>query len=142
MVVEVTPRVVLWPHVHGAVVVEEVEREWKHAIGPLVLEVQGRCPPERGEKRITGERPGSHVHEAFRQFEGLRPLVRVEPEHEVGLHVGDIFQDQVDVLGDLADFVHSLELASPGLVAKLVPRFDAGQQDLETAALEPLQMRL
>ena len=142
LVVELTPGVVLRLDVHGVIVVEEVEREWKHAIGALVLEVQRRCSPERGEKRITGERTGSHVHEAFRQFERLRSFVRVEPEHEVGLDAGDILRDQVDVLGDLADFVHSGELAGPGLVAELVPGFDAGQQDLESAALEPLQMRL
>ena len=46
------------------------------------------------------------------------------------------------MFGDLADFVHSRQLAGPGLVAELVPRFDTGQQDLESAALEPLQMRL
>jgi len=46
------------------------------------------------------------------------------------------------VLGDLTDLVHSLVPAGLRLVAQVVPRLDARQQDLESAALEPLDVRL
>ena len=46
------------------------------------------------------------------------------------------------MVGDLADLVHPFQLAGLGLVAEVVPRFDARQKGLEAVALEPLQVRL
>jgi glutaconate CoA-transferase subunit A len=51
-------------------------------------------------------------------------LIHVQAEHEVGLHVGDVTEDRVDVLGDLTDLVHSLVPARLRLVAEVVPRLD------------------
>ena len=56
VVVELRPGVVPGDHVHRVVVVQEVERERPHPARALILQIERRRAPERGEQRIGGER--------------------------------------------------------------------------------------
>src|SRR5947208_10229194 len=124
MVVEVAPRVVLRLHVHRVVVVQEMERERQYAIGALVLEIERRRAPERRQQRIPRKRTWRAIDEPLGQLERLGPGVRVEAKDEVGLHVGDVPQDHVDVVGDLLDLAETFHLPGLRLVAEGEPRLD------------------
>ena len=60
---------------------------------------------------------------------------------EVGLHVRDVAQDPVNVVGHLPDLSHSLAGTGLRLDPKIEPRFDAGQKRLEAVVTEPLEVR-
>ena len=123
------------------VVVQEVERERQHPAGALVFQVERSRPAEGREQRVRRERARREIDELLGQLERLGPHVAVETHDEIGLDVGDVAEDHVDVLGDLLDLVHP-RAAGLGLVAQVVPRLDPRQNRLEVVRPEPLEVRL
>src|SRR5215831_3154671 len=98
-----------------------MERKGQYAIGPLVFEVERSGAPERRQQRIAWKGARRKIDEQLGQLERFRPLVAVEPEHEVRLDVRHVSQDHVYVFGYLPHLVHSFVLARLGLAAEVVP---------------------
>src|ERR1017187_9042553 len=140
-IVKIMPGVIQGFHVHGLVVVQEVERERQHAVFALIIQIERRGPAERREQRVGGERARRQVQKPLGQFKGLRPFVGIESHDEVGLYVRYVLENQIDVFGYLTNFVHALQRARFGLAAQFEPRLDSGQDGLESIALETLQVR-
>src|SRR5205823_7707772 len=133
---------VLRPYVHRAIVVEEVERKRQHPALALELQVERRRAAERRQQGVARERTWREVDEPLGELEWFRPLIAVETEDEVRLHVRHVLQDQPDVLGDPLYFLDTLAAGGLRLVTELVPRLHSRQQGLEPVALEPLQVGL
>ncbi len=91
-------------------------RERQHPTRPLILEIERRGTPKRRQQRIARERTGRHVDEPLRELERLRPLVAIQAEHEVGLHVRDVAHDHVHVIRDLLHLLHPFARPRPALV--------------------------
>src|SRR5262249_19216541 len=80
--------------------------------------------------------------ELLRQFERFFALIGIQPQHEIRLHIWDIAQNRVDVIGDLPDLFYTRIAAGLRLVSQLEPGLDSRQNRHETVVSKPLQMRL
>jgi hypothetical protein len=103
----------------------------QHAVGSLVIQVERRGPAECGEQRIGRKGPRGHVQESLGEFKRIGPFVGIESQHEVGLDVGYVLQDQIDVFGHLANFGHPEQRAGLRFVAQGEPGFNAGKDAFE-----------
>ena len=138
-IVEVTPGVILGPHVHGVVVVEKMERERQDPAVALIAEVKRRGAPETGKQGISREGARSEINETLGQLERFCPLVNIQTQNEVGLDIWYVLHDQVHVLRNSFDLLLPSLIAGLGLVPQVKPRLDAWQQGLETIVRESLQ---
>ena len=68
-------------------------------------------------------------------------MIGVDPQDEVGLHIRDVTQNHIDVLGHLPNLGHALKRPRLRLVPQVEPRFDAGREGLEAVAPQPLEVR-
>src|SRR5262245_31510907 len=97
------PGIILGPHVHGLIVVQEVEWKAQYAACTLVIQIERCSAAKRGEQRIAGKCARRQVKKSLCEFKGFRPFVAIESQHEVGLDIGYIAQNQIDVFGYPAD---------------------------------------
>src|SRR5215831_10733156 len=100
--------------------------EWKgqDAFCTLIIRVERGGAAERCEQRIAGKCARRQVQKSFCELKGFCPFVSIESKHEVGLYVRYVAQDQIDVFGYLADFIHPPLCAGLGLVAHVEPRLN------------------
>ena len=98
-----------------------MKRERKDSLFPLVSQVERRCLAERRQERIARKSARRPIDEPLRQLERFIPLVRIEAEHEVGLQVGNVLEDHIDVFGDLFDLLQARLLPRLRLVAERIP---------------------
>src|SRR5690242_1608159 len=106
MVIEVAPGIMPGPDVHGLVVVQKMKWKGQYAVRTLVIQVERSGAAERCEQRITRKGARREVQKSFREFKGFRAFVAIESQHEVGLYIRYVTQDQIYVLGHLAYFIH------------------------------------
>ena len=113
--------IIPWPDVHRLVIVQEVKGERQDSIFALVVQVERRGAAKRRQQRVAGKCAGSQIEKPLGQLEWLRTVVGIKAKDEVGLYVGDVTQNQVHVVGYLANFVHSLQGAGLRLAPQIEP---------------------
>ncbi len=117
-----------------------MEGKRQHPTVPLKLQIQRGRLPEGRQQGVAGERRRRPIDEPLREIERLLTRIDVHTQHEVGLYVRDVPQDEVHMVRNLADLFHPCLAAGLRLCAQAVPRLNAWQHDPEPRSAEALEV--